>query len=40
MNYYQNREFHILANVNPWREVGKYLSESIKKDGQVINIGG
>ncbi len=40
VNYYQNREFHILANVDPWREVGKYLSENIKKDDQVINIGG
>ena len=40
VNYYLNREFHILANVDPWREVGKYINENIKKDDQVFNIGG
>ena len=28
-----------MANVDPWREGGRYLSENFKKDDQVFEIG-
>lgn len=31
MNYYQNKEFHILATVDQWREVGGFLQGAGKK---------
>ena len=39
-NYYTNREFHILAHVDPWREVGHYLKENVKREDIIFNIGG
>jgi len=39
-NYYTNKEFHILAHVDPWREVGSYLKENVKNEDIVFNIGG
>ncbi|MBI4689936.1 MAG: glycosyltransferase family 39 protein, partial [Nitrospirae bacterium] len=39
-NYYTNKEFHIMANVDPWREVGNYLKENVKKHDMIFNIGG
>ena len=39
-NYYQNKDFHILANVTPWRDVGNYINNNFKKDDILINIGG
>jgi len=39
-NYYTGREFHILANVDPWREVGMYLKENVIEEDIVFNIGG
>lgn len=40
INYYTNKEFHILATVDPWREVGQYLKVNVKPDDVIINIGG
>ncbi len=39
-NYYTNKEFHIMAHVDPWREVGDYLKENVKQDDIAFNIGG
>lgn len=39
-NYYTNRDFHILASIDPWREVGTYLKENVQKNDIVFNIGG
>ena len=38
-NYYQNREFHILANTDPWHEVGQYLKENYQRGDFVMSIG-
>lgn len=38
-NYFQNREFHILESVDPWREVGAYIREQAKPEDCVIAIG-
>ena len=38
-NYFQNREFHVLAPVDPWREVGTYIRERAKPEDCVIAIG-
>ena len=38
-NYYQNQEFHILANVDPWREVGQYLKEKTQNEDYILSIG-
>jgi hypothetical protein len=34
-NYYANRDFHILAHVSPWREVGQFLKAN-RVDGDVM----
>ena len=39
-NYYKQNEFHILAHIDPWREVGSYLRENVKGDDIIFNIGG
>jgi len=39
-NYYNNKEFHNMATIDPWREVGKYLKENVKKNDLFFNIGG
>lgn len=39
-NYYTNQQFHIMAHVDPWREVGHYLKENVKKNDIVFNVGG
>lgn len=38
-NYYRNQEFHILAQVDPWREVGAYIRGHAKPEDCVIAIG-
>ena len=38
-NYYLNREFHILAFVDPWREVGGFLTENVQKSDPVVFTG-
>ena len=38
-NYYLNQEFHILANVTPWREVGKYIKDNFHENDILINVG-
>jgi hypothetical protein len=39
-NYYKNKEFHIMATVDPWREVGEYLQVSVMPSDVLFNIGG
>lgn len=39
-NYYLGREFHIMANIDPWREAGNYLKENVKQNDIIFNIGG
>jgi len=39
-NYYLNNEFHILAHVDPFREVGEYLKTNVKEGDLFVNIGG
>ena len=38
-NYYQNKQFHIMAHVDPWREVGHFLKENESEDATVVGIG-
>jgi 4-amino-4-deoxy-L-arabinose transferase-like glycosyltransferase len=38
-NYFHNREFHILAQVDPWREVGAYIRENAQPDDYLVAIG-
>jgi uncharacterized membrane protein len=39
-NYYNGREFHLLGQIDPWRDAGRYLTERASKDDLIINIGG
>jgi uncharacterized membrane protein len=39
-NYYANKEFHIMAQVDPWREAGSFLKENVSRSDIVFNIGG
>lgn len=38
-NYYKGRDFHILATIDPWREVGNYLTDNVQPKDLLINIG-
>ncbi len=38
-NYYHNREFHILAHVDPWREVGAFIRENAQPEDCLMAIG-
>ena len=38
-NYFSNREFHILAQVDPWRGVGKYIRENVRTGDCLVAIG-
>lgn len=38
-NYYQNKEFHILAHVDPWREVGVFIRENAQPEDCLVAIG-
>jgi hypothetical protein len=38
-NYYRNREFHILAQVDPWREVGNYIQRHVRSGDCLVAIG-
>jgi hypothetical protein len=40
MNYFNDREFHILSHVDPLKEVGSYLKANVGKDDVVLNLGG
>jgi len=37
-NYYSNREFHILAHVTPWREVGQFLKANVVQDDTIFHV--
>jgi uncharacterized membrane protein len=37
-NYYENREFHILATVDPWREVGQFLKSNVSNRDVILHI--
>lgn len=39
-NYYLNREFHILAFVDPSREVACYINDNFHAGDLVVNVGG
>ncbi len=39
INYFHNREFHILAQVDPWRGVGKYIREHQRTGDCLVAIG-
>lgn len=38
-NYYQNKQFHIMAHVDPWREAAQFLKENVTEDEEVVGIG-
>ena len=38
-NYYGNRDFHILATVDPWREVGQYVERGVRSGDCIVAIG-
>jgi len=40
INYYNNREFHVMATIDPWRDVGIYLRDNVRKDDILFNVGG
>ena len=39
-NYYQNKQFHIMAHVDPWRDVAQFLKENLSRDEEVLGVGG
>jgi 4-amino-4-deoxy-L-arabinose transferase-like glycosyltransferase len=38
-NYYQNKQFHIMAHVDPWREVGRFLEQNVTEEAEIVVIG-
>ena len=38
-NYYQNKQFHIMAHVDPWRDVAQFLKENVTKKEEIVGIG-
>jgi mannosyltransferase len=38
-NYYENRQFHIMAHVDPWREVAHFLKNNIKAGEEIVIAG-
>ena len=38
-NYYRGRDFHVLASVDPWREVGTYLLKHARQGDCLLPIG-
>ena len=38
-NYYNNREFHILAHVDPWREVSVFIRKHAQPEDCLVTIG-
>ena len=38
-NYYLGSEFHILAHVDPWREVGRFIAERVPEGDAVVYTG-
>jgi len=38
-NYYQDKQFHIMAHVDPWRKVGRFLEGNVTEDAQIVVIG-
>jgi len=39
VNYYQNKQFHIMAHVDPWREAAHFLKEKVQKDEELVIVG-
>lgn len=39
VNYYTRQDFHIMASIDPWREVGAYLLEHARQGDCVMPIG-
>lgn len=39
LNYYQNREFHYMAYVDPWREIAQYLKNNISGGEDIMIVG-
>jgi 4-amino-4-deoxy-L-arabinose transferase-like glycosyltransferase len=37
-NYYSNRQFHVLAHVTPWREVGQFLEANVMQGDAIIHV--
>lgn len=38
-NYYNNKQFHIMAHVDPWRDVARFLKGNISAGDEVVGIG-
>ncbi len=38
-NYHRGHDFHILAPIDPWREVGQYLLEGARPGDCIVTIG-
>lgn len=38
-NYYRNKEFHIMAHIDPWREAAVFLKENVEKNEEIFTIG-
>jgi len=37
-NYYSDRQFHVLAHVTPWREVGQFLGANVMQGDTIIHV--
>jgi hypothetical protein len=37
-NYYSDREFHVLAHITPWREVGQFLKATVTQEDTIIHV--
>ncbi len=38
-NYYANKEFHFMGNVDPWRQIGTFLKENVGKNETLYCLG-
>lgn len=38
-NYYNNKQFHIQATIDPWREIGQYLKDNVKENDEIYVVG-
>lgn len=38
-NYYNNKEFHFMGSIDPWKEVGAFLKENVKSDEVLYCFG-
>lgn len=38
-NYYQGRDFHVMAHADPWKAVGRYLEQNVRPNDIIVFVG-